>query len=102
MEPGKVYDPLAVCVSIRVKIEENTYNSITKNDHKQQFLLTHGTTEKLNFARNHGVVIPETYYLLGIIYNHPLHIAGDNDISKQLSMKLENETIKSMIKYLWQ
>ena len=60
------------------------------------------TTEKLNFARNHGVVIPETYYLLGIIYNHPLHIAGDNDISKQLSMKLENETIKSMIKYLWQ
>lgn len=102
LEPGKVYDPLAVCVSIRVKIEENTYNSITKNGHKQQFLLTHGTTEKLNFARNHGVVIPETYYLLGIIYNHPLHIAGDNDISKQLSMKLENETIKSMIKYLWQ
>lgn len=102
LEPGKTYDPLAVCVSIRIKIEENAYNYIDTDAHKQEFLITHGTTEKLNYAHDQGIVVPETYYLLGIIYNHPLHIAGDNDMSKQLSMKLENETIKSMIRHLWE
>ena len=102
LEPDKTYDPLAVCVSIRIKIEENIYNSINWDAHKQEFLATHGTTEKLNYAHNQGIVVPETYYLLGIIYNHPLHMVCDNDISKPLSMKLENETIKSMIKHLWE
>ena len=102
LEPNKAYDPLAVCVSIRIKIEENIYNCIDVDAHKQEFLDTHGTTEKLNYAHDKGVVVPETYYLLGIIYNHPLHIVGDNDISKPLSMKLENVTIKSMVKHLWE
>lgn len=102
LEPDKTYDPLAVCVSIRIKIEENVYNCFNVESHKQEFLATHGTTEKLNYAHNQGIVIPETYYLLGIIYNHPLHVIGDNDISKPLNMKLENETIKSMIQHLWE
>lgn len=101
LESDKSYDPLAVCISIRIKIEENIYNCIDTEADKKEFLITHGTTEKLNYAHELGVVVPETYYLLGIIYNHPLHIAGDNDISKPLSMKLENITIKSMIKHLW-
>lgn len=101
LESDKSYDPLAVCISIRIKIEENIYNCIDTEADKKGFLITHGTTEKLNYAHELGVVVPETYYLLGIIYNHPLHIAGDNDISKPLSMKLENITIKSMIKHLW-
>ena len=100
-EPDEVYDPLAVCVSIRIRIEENVYNHISKDVDKEKFLATHGTTEKLNYAQDLGILIPETYYLLGIIYNHPLHLVGDNDISKPLSMKLENLTIKSMIKHLW-
>ena len=102
LEPNKIYDPLAVCVSIRIKIEENIYNRISQEAIKERFLTIHGTTEKLNYAQRLGVVVPETYYLLGIIYNHPLHLADDNDISKQLSMKLENYTIKKMISHLWE
>lgn len=100
-EPDEVYDPLAVCVSIRIRIEEEVYSRIGTDADKEKFLATHGTTEKLNYAHDLGVLIPETYYLLGIIYNHPLHLEGDNDISKQLSIKLENNTIKSMIRHLW-
>ena len=100
-EPDETYDPLAVCVSIRIRIEENVYSRISTDDDRESFLATHGTTEKLNYAHDLGILIPETYYLLGIIYNHPLHLVGDNDISKPLSMKLENLTIKSMIKHLW-
>lgn len=100
-EPDEVYDPLAVCVSMRIRIEENVYSRISTDADKEKFLTIHGTTEKLNYAHNLGILIPETYYLLGIIYNHPLHLEGDNDISKQLSIKLENNTIKSMIRHLW-
>ena len=100
-EQDEAYDPLAVCVSIRIRIEENVYSRISTDVGREKFLATHGTTEKLNYAHDLGVLIPETYYLLGIIYNHPLHLVGDNDISKPLSMKLENLTIKSMIKHLW-
>ena len=28
-----------------------------------------------------GISYSETYNLLGIIYNHPLHISGETDIS---------------------
>ena len=100
-ESDNTYDPLAVCVSIRIKIEESVYSCIKEDTYRANFLATHGTTEKLNYAHDLGILIPETYYLLGIIYNHPLHLVGDNDVSKPLSMKLENLTIKSMIKHLW-
>jgi len=100
-ESDNAYDPLAVCVSIRIKIEESVYSCIKEDTYRANFLATHGTTEKLNYAHDLGILIPETYYLLGIIYNHPLHLVGDNDVSKPLSMKLENLTIKSMIKHLW-
>lgn len=72
-----------------------------QEEHRASFLIAHGTNEKLHEAQKHGVSIPETYYLLGIVYNHPLHIAGDEDISKPLSLKLDNPSIKNMIRNLW-
>lgn len=100
-EPDKPFDPLAVCFSIRIKIEENIYSKLMNDADREAFLKTHGTKEKLNFAQSKGVFVPETYYLLGIIYNHPLHDA-DEDMCCSLSMKLDNPVIKNMISKLWQ
>lgn len=102
LEPNKKFDPLAVCFSIRAKIEENAYTNLQNEEDKKKFLETHTTNAKLQFAQSRGVSIPETYFLLGIIYNHPLHICGDEDISKPLGIKLENPIIKNMIYNLWQ
>ena len=66
-------------------------------EYQQEFLATHGTKEKLNYAQSKGASFPETYYLLGIIYNHPLHTAGIDDLAKPLSLKLDNGIIKNMI-----
>lgn len=101
LEEDKKYDPLAVCISIRRRIEYNIFNQITSDEMKLRFLETHGTIAKLEYARSLGIIIPETYFLLGIIYNHPLHSMDANELSLALSMKLENETIKSMIYHLW-
>lgn len=99
-EPDKPFDPLAVCFSIRIKIEENVYTQLTNEVDRKEFLNTHGTNEKLKFAQSKGVFVPETYHLLSIIYNHPLHDA-DEDMSSSLSMKLDNPVIKNMIFKLW-
>lgn len=101
LQPGDKYDPLAVCFAVRRRIEELVYCKL-QEEHRPLFLNTHGTNEKLREAQKHGISIPETYFLLGIIYNHPLHIAGNEDISKPLSLKLDNPSIKSMIRKLWE
>ena len=96
LEPDKTYDPLAICFAVRIKIEENVFQMLAE-EYQQEFLATHGTKEKLNYAQSKGACFPETYYLLGIIYNHPLHTAGIDDLSKPLSLKLDNGIIKNMI-----
>ena len=58
---------------------------------------TNGTKKKLHFAQSIGIHIPETYFLLGIIYNTSLHLEEGQDVSKPLGLKLENGTIKQMI-----
>lgn len=99
-QPGDKYDPLAVCFAVRRRVEEIVYFKLQEK-HRILFLSTHGTNEKLHEAQKHGISIPETYFLLGIVYNHPLHIAGNEDLSKPLGMKLDNPAIKNMIKNLW-
>lgn len=94
------YDPVAVCLAVRVRIEELLYMHICP-DNKEELIATHGTTEKLHFAMQNGVCFPETYFLLGIVYNHPLHEINEN-MDKPLGMKLDNYTIKNMIRNLWE
>jgi energy-coupling factor transporter ATP-binding protein EcfA2 len=95
----KVYDPIAVCLSVRLRIEEILYNQI-REDKRIELIGIHGTTGKLQFALKNGVCFPETYFLLGIVYNHPLHEISEN-MDKPLGMKLDNSTIKNMIMQLW-
>lgn len=94
------YDSLAVCLSIRIRIEEIVFYKIDDEDRRIKFINTHTTREKLQYARSIGVTVPETYFLLGIIYNHPLHEIDENT-AKSLSLKLENLQIKEMIQSLW-
>ena len=93
------YDPIAVCLAVRIRIEELLYMHI-RTEKKEELIDTHGTTNKLQFALQNGVCFPETFFLLGIIYNHPLHEISEN-MDKPLGMKLDNYTIKKMIRNLW-
>ncbi|MGV4528815.1 hypothetical protein [Ornithobacterium rhinotracheale] len=91
-------DPIAICFGLRFKIEKLIYDKIEDKENKKKFIEeTKGTKNKLLFAQSIGVDIPETYFLLGIIYNTSLHLSIGQDISKPLGLKLENETIKGMI-----
>ena len=97
------FDPLAVCFGLRIKIEELVYSKITDAENKRIFIEeTNGTKNKLHFAHQIGIDIPETYFLLGIIYNTSLHLSEGQDVSRPLGLKLENGTIKKMIKNIFE
>ncbi|WP_425077887.1 hypothetical protein [Psychroserpens sp. S379A] len=91
-------DPIAICFGVRYQIEKLVYDKIPDTDNKRIFIEeTNGTKNKLLFAQSIGIDIPETYFLLGIIYNTSLHLFEGQDISQPLGLKLENETIKRML-----
>lgn len=94
------YDALAVCVALREIIESRVYSQLQTEDQKEFFLSKHGTSDKLKYAEEQGVDVPEIYYLLGNIYNEPMHV--DNKSNKQITQtlysRMENNTIRGMIK----
>ncbi len=84
-------------LDIRLKIEENIFNLIKDKDKQNEFIDTFKTKNKLDFAKDNGVEIPEVYYLLGIIYNDSMHIGKDTQNAIRMSYKLDNEIIRSII-----
>ncbi len=96
----KNYDPLSVCIASRILVEQDIYSQLP-SDLQTEFLETHTTVAKLDFAReNTAIIIPEIYYFLGTLYNELLHIRKNNDNSSPIYLKLNNMTIREMIKQL--
>lgn len=93
----KLYEPIAVCFALRKVIEMKVYNLIANEEHQKSFLKVHGTKNKLHYAQSLGVDIPESFFLLGIIYNTSLHLYNGQNITNTLAFKLENLTIKNII-----
>ena len=95
------YDSLKICLAVRIKIEEIIYNKLNSQELKDEFIKTHKTKEKLNFAVDNGIEVPEIYFLLGIIYNDNLHWRENRDLETPLRTKLSNLVIKNMIKTIF-
>ena len=95
------YDPLAICVALREIIESRVYGALNTTEGKEAFLNDkHGTPNKLKYAEEQGMDVPEIYYLLGNVYNDPMHIDNRSNklITQTLYSRLENNTVRSMIK----
>jgi len=95
------YDPLAICFGVRIRIEHLVYEMIVEAANKQKFIEEHGTKKKLEFCELLGLEIPEIYYLLGIIYNDRLHWKDNTDIVRPVALKLENLTVKKLIREIF-
>ena len=92
------YDPFAICLRLRIKIEEIIYQHLPSAEAQNGFLDTHGTGNKLDYAREVGCGVPESYYLLGLIYNNELHWHDQRDNESPLLSKLDNMVIRKIIK----
>ena len=92
------YDPFAVCGALRVQIEQIAYDKLQSDEARSAFLTTYKTRNKLEKAEEMGIVSPESHYLLGIIYNEGMHWKENQDNVSPIASKLENLTIKKLIR----
>ncbi len=92
------FDAIAVCVWLRECIEKYIYDHLSVAD-KNDIFAKNGTNKKMEFAIEKGVYIPEIFFLLGLIYNNPLHDNNprEKDLRQTLYSRLCNNTIKSLI-----
>ncbi len=98
---GEPYDPFAVCCAVRNKIEEIAYRKLVSDADRESYIKTHKTRAKLDFVKAKGHEIPETHYLLGIIYNEAMHWKEDADNITPIAVKLEHKVIQHIIKTLF-
>lgn len=98
---GKTYDPLKIICAIRVKIEKIVYNWLSNDEEKIQYLDTHTTIKKLNYAIEQGVDVPEDFFLLQPLYNDALHLTGNANATKNkiqsICLKLDNIVVQSIV-----
>ena len=99
---GQNSNPFAVCIAMRVRIEKMIYDQLPL-ELRNDFLNTKTTEAKLIFASEHNIEIPEIYFLLGIIYNPPLHADKERtDVMwNRLQRNLKNPAIRNMIATLF-
>lgn len=97
---GNRYDALGVCIALREMIEKYAFSMLQSDEHKRIFLEDkHGTENKLDYVESFSYILPETFSLLGLVYNDSLHFNNKNniDLRQTLYSRLENNTIKGMI-----
>lgn len=96
------YDSIAVCVWLRECIEKYIYNNLTAETRNIFLDIIHGTQNKITYAEEQGITCPEIFSLLGLIYNDYLHTDNKSKIDSRetLYSRLENNTIREMIKFV--
>jgi len=66
---GQPYDPLAICAITRRSIEELAFRQVSEQPDSSDFFITHKTSPKLDWAVQRGADVPETHYLLRVIFD---------------------------------
>jgi hypothetical protein len=91
------FDPMAICFAVRILVEQAVYKQLVDPSHQAAFLAEHGTTKKLEYASSAGIDVPETFFLLGLIYNDGLHWKTGRDVVSPMSTKLRHPIIKHLV-----
>ncbi|MGD6731853.1 MAG: hypothetical protein ACPKMZ_12400 [Pleomorphochaeta sp.] len=91
------YNPILVCCGLRIFIEEYAYHCLISQSEKDEYLDKPKTKEKLSFVQEKYNRIPETFFILAIIYNEAFHLDSQCSQITPISHKLNNKIIKQII-----
>ena len=99
------YDPVMVIAGLRIKIEEIVFKKISPED-QEEYINAHKLINKLNFAVEKGIDVPELFFLLQPLYNDGLHLGGNDEAVcnkiKSIYLKTYNLHIRRMIQKVFQ
>lgn len=96
----ETYDPYALCLGIRLRVEKIVYDSLENEEQRRRFVETNETNKKMDYGRECGVEIPDTYYFLSPIHNDAGHLKDENK-DKACILKLQHLVIRQIIKSLF-
>ncbi|WP_368108012.1 hypothetical protein [Bacteroides stercoris] len=94
------YDPYAVSLGIRYRIEKVMYDSFANSTERDEFINTHQTDKKLKYAEEHSALVPDAYYYLSAIHNEADHLKQPNE-EKACVYKLNHPVIQNIVKELF-
>lgn len=98
------YNPVMVLSALRIKIEDYLYKKLPSLTSEIENV--HKVINKIAYAEENGIDIPEEFYLLQPLYNDGMHLRGedyqvDNKI-KSAYLKTDNKHIKRMIRMIFE
>lgn len=95
---GKPFAASEVCCGVRIAVERLCYEALTSEEDRAAYLgIKRGTEDRLRYAEEHGVGVPETFHLLGSIYNSCMHPSGKPGEDELVRRQLGNNIIRHMI-----
>lgn len=98
------FDPIRVALALRIKIEKNIYDKLNE-DKRSEFIDTHKTINKIEFAEKNGIELSDIYYILRPLYNEVLHLSDDirtnNNKYTSCYLYLSNIVIRNMINLIF-
>lgn len=95
----KPFSSSEVCRGIRIAVERPCYEALTSKEAKQECLeIKKGAEERLRYAETHGVEVPETFHLLGSIYNSCMHLSNTPGELEIAQRQLGNNIVRHMIR----
>ena len=104
------YDPYAVSIGLRRRVEKLVYEQLPSDDLKDLFLNDENcrtTKQKFEFANENGVVIADVYNIVNAIHNEASHVQskqnhnGEEYNEKAMVYKLQNKTILEILRKIF-
>ena len=98
---ASVYDPYAVSIALRHKVEKKMYEHLSTQVLKDKFIETYKTNDKLEFCEQNNIVVPDAFYIVNAIHNSADHlkqnsVTGEFD-EKQMVYKLQNRVVRHVL-----
>ena len=99
------YDPYAVSMALRLRIEKIMYDQLPTQELKDGFVNEKMTKNKMKYCADKGYEMPEVFNIANAIHNDADHLKFDVEqdryIEKPMVYKLQNHFIKVLISKLF-
>ena len=99
------YDPYAVAMALRLRVEKNICEQLGTQAEKDEFVDQKMTKYKFAYAEDHGVMVPAILNVVNAIHNEADHLKYDaishQYLEKAIVYKLQNNVIQGMMKQIF-
>ena len=99
------YDPYAVAMALRLRVEKMMYEQLQNQNQKTHFIEQKMTKNKFAYCEDNGVEVPDVYNIVSAIHNEADHVKMDHltntYVEKPMVYKLQHVAIKGILKKIF-